>query len=259
MRVTLILLLVCCIIGSTGLEKNTFAEDYKAIGPAIILGDSTAAAYLGQAAAATLLAAIPDTDLTNITSTALPGHTIAQQKTAYEALSAGIKSSATYVIVMVGLNDLNPAESAATALARYQGLIDSIAASSPAARIYTATMTPCKERLTDVYGETDGLVSYQKWLDMNTAITGSGVNAITGQYGIITDHSDALNDGYGNLVAVYDYGDHVHPLTTGRQVIANAWAARLISDGTWYFDTGTATLNGSGEINIGPGGTIEIQ
>ena len=113
-----------------------------------------------------------------ITDIAHAGDTIAQQKTLYDALSSGTKSGFNYVFVQVGLNDLDPAESAATALARYQSLIDDINTNSATAKIVCGTMNPCRQRLIDVYGAVNGPIAYQKWLDMNTAITGSGPNAI---------------------------------------------------------------------------------
>ena len=217
---------------------SSYAVNYLPTGSAIIVGDSTVSAYSGATAIATLLASIPDVDLTNITSIADPGDTIAQQKTAWQALSSGARSEAKYVIVQVGLNDLLPSESAATALSRYQDLIDTIASDSPSARIYTSQMTPCKQRLIDLYGATDGATSYQKWIDMNTAISGSGDSAITGMYGAITAHVAALDaNSDGNLDAEYDTGDHIHENDDARTLIATHWSDKLVLDGTWYRST----------------------
>ena len=212
-------------------------HNYSTIGPAIIVGDSTIADYEGQSAPWRLLSLTPATVLTNITSIAQAGDTIANQKTDWQAIAEATRTAAKYVIVQIGLNDLNPAESAATALARYQDLVDTIATDSPTARIYTATMTPCKGRLITIYGEENGATAYQKWLDMNTAIAGGGANAITGQYGVITQHTTDLNDGSGNLAAAYEYGGtapKIHPSEEGRWIVAKRWLEKLLSDGTWY-------------------------
>jgi lysophospholipase L1-like esterase len=168
-----------------------------------------------------------------IISTAAPSHTIVQQQSVWtNTLLSTIKKSARFVVIRVGLNDLGPPESAATALGRYQTLVNTVAADAPQARIYTATMTPCKARLITLLGAIAGATAYQKWLDMNEAISGGGGIPITGMYGVITAHTDQLNDGAGNLVAAYDEGDGIHPKNAGRRIIALRYIDKLSIDGT---------------------------
>ena len=122
-----------------------------------------------------------------------------------------------------------PSESAASALARYQTLVNDINTSSPQAKVILGTMTPCRQRLINVYGAVDGLVSYQKWLDMNEAIKGNGANAITGADATAYAHTDLLNDGNGNLKPEYEIVglvDHIHENSAGRLIVAESWMAQ---------------------------------
>jgi lysophospholipase L1-like esterase len=133
-------------------------------------------------------------------------------------------------VVQVGLNDLVPAEAASVAIARLQDLVTTVKQqSSLKTKVLIAKMTPVRQRCIDLYGATDGPVAYQKWLDMNAAIAGTGPTPIAGVAGRITTHTDDMNDGAGNLAAAYDTGDHVHPNNAGRQINGQAWNAGLIA------------------------------
>lgn len=192
----------------------------------IVLGDSTVAAYAGTNAVTDYLS-VPRLTVNNL---AVPGHTITQQQTVWSAFEA--KDQARAVIVQVGLNDLDPAETAAAAIARLQGLVDTVRSRIlSGAAILAATMTPCRQRLIDVYGAVNGPVSYQKWLDINTALSGGGATPITGVDGRITAHTAALNDGSGNLAAAYNTGDNIHENNAGRRIVGNAYAPALIAVG----------------------------
>jgi lysophospholipase L1-like esterase len=197
-------------------------------GAAISVGDSTIAAYLGQ-----------NSVLSYVTTSkakvvlASPGNTIAQQLATWNLNT--YKPDAAWVTVQVGLNDLDPLEAATTALTRLQGLITQIRADVPAeCKIVIAQMTPCRQRLIDIYGATNGPIAYQKWLDMNTAIAGNGATPITGVDGRVTAHVALLNDGSGNLASAYEITgtvDHIHENNAGRQIVATAWSDVLTSLG----------------------------
>jgi lysophospholipase L1-like esterase len=159
----------------------------------------------------------------NLTKLATAGENITEQKTRWDNLSSEIKAGFTHVFIMVGLNNLTYQNTAASQLLVYQGLIDAIKTAAPQAKIIVATMTPCKQRLIDLYGAVDGLTSYQKWVDMNEGIRGEGDNAITGYDVCVDSHTDSLNDGSDNLDAKYNVGDNIHPNRRGREIIANAW------------------------------------
>jgi lysophospholipase L1-like esterase len=190
-----------------------------------VIGDSTVTAYSGSNAVASYL---PYTKAA--ISVANAGDTIAQQRTKWDALSAVQYRAMSAVFVQIGLNDLDPAESAATAVGRLQSLITKIRADIAAASpIVLATMVPCRSRLISVYGGTNGPIAYAKWLSINESIAGIGANAITGVEYRVTSHTAAMGDGAGNLAAAYDTGDGIHPNNAGRQVNANAWAAALPS------------------------------
>ena len=193
----------------------------------LISGNSTIAAYLGQnAVKAYLFSDCDQLNGTTIADISVPGNTILQQQTLY--LADPDKLLYDWVVVEIGLNDLDPAETAATALARYQTYINNIRSNSKtSAVIIVSAMTPCRQRLIDVYGSTNGPIAYQKWLDMNVAIMGAGSNKITGVDGRIYNHVTALNDGLGNLAQQYDLGDGIHESNAGRLIIASAWRGLL--------------------------------
>lgn len=189
---------------------------------AYALGDSTIAAYQGGANLMTLL-----TSARTKNTVAVPGHTIAQQRTAFNALAAP-RDAAGWAIIQVGLNDLAPAEAASVAIARLQTLVNDVrAALGRWTPVLVGQMIPCRQRLINLYGATNGPTAYQKWLDMNDAIAGTGPTPITNVDGRITAHVPLMNDGNGNLKAEYDTGDGIHPNTAGRQVNADAWVAAL--------------------------------
>jgi len=192
---------------------------------AYALGDSTVAAYGGGTAIMDLI----DSTRTKV-SLAVPGHTIAQQLTVWNGTSI-VQEDVAWVIVQIGLNDLNPGETAATALGRLQSLVNAIRARIGSRRLLISQMIPCRQRLINLHGAENGPVAYHKWLDMNAAIAGAGANAITGVDGRITAHVPLMNDGSGNLRAEYDTGDGIHPNTAGRQVNATAWEAALHAAG----------------------------
>jgi lysophospholipase L1-like esterase len=153
---------------------------------------------------------------------AVPGDTIAQQKADWNSLPVNSLGTA-WVVLQVGLNDLNPSVgTTASKIAEIQDLVDTIKADIGSKPLYVAKMLPCKQRLVDVYGANAAL-SQQRWVDMNEAIAGNGSSPITGVQGRIVSHVPLMDDGLGNLKAVYDLGDHIHPNTAGRQVMATAW------------------------------------
>lgn len=219
----------------TALESNINSLTFEQIGSyfglfpisttvAYAIGDSTVAAYAGGTA---ILDLVTSNRIKN--SLAVPGQTIAQQKAVWQATSI-TPSSVGWVIVQIGLNDLDPSEAASVAIARLQDLVNTIRTTIGSNKpLLISKMIPCRQRLINIYGSTNGLVSYQKWLDMNAAIAGSGATPVTGVDGRITSHEPLMNDGSGNLKAIYDTGDGIHPNTAGRQINATAWANSLQS------------------------------
>lgn len=190
--------------------------------------------YLGQNGVNVYLLSLTDSlAQTIVYNDAVAGATINDQLTTWKADTR--KSKYDFITVEIGLNDLDPSESAAIALGRYQILIDSInLVKKSTAVVVAATMTPCKTRLITVYGATNGLVAYQKWLDMNDAIMGNGANAITGVTYRVNSHTASLNDGAGNLAGAYDTGDGIHENNAGRLIIANAYRVPLIAAGILF-------------------------
>jgi hypothetical protein len=211
----------------------TFSADTSVLATRIIssngciLGNSTIADYIGYHGIYYYLMTTADSVAgTTITSDAVPGNTIDQQRLAWQADAN--KATYDWIVIEVGLNDLDPTEAAAIALGRYQRLVDTVVSQKKqGARILLSTMTPCKQRLIDLYGSTNGLIAYQKWLDMNAAIMGALPNRIVGADYRITNHTIALNDGQGNLLPAYNIGDGVHENDAARAIIASFWRNAL--------------------------------
>lgn len=186
-----------------------------------VIGDSTIAAGFGGLVVPAYIPAF-----TPITSVATAGDTILGQKTKYGNLTNTLDFDV--VILQIGLNDMNVNQTTATVLSNYQALVNSVRASVSAnCKIYVAKMLPCKQRFIDIYGATDGASAQQRWVDLNNAI----MTSVTGVNGRIDSHVPLLDDGFGNLKAEYDTGDHIHENVAGRQVIADAWRDKLVLDG----------------------------
>lgn len=196
------------------------------------IGDSTAASYIGDSgvAVSSLLRSAADSRNSLIKSLAIGGATTAQQETNWTNFAE--KADLRWIVIQAGLNDIAPAEAAAPAITRIQDLVDEVNALKPAgANVYIATMIPCYARMVTRYGAgTPADTAYAKWQAMNQAIAGLGSTPITGVDGRITAHTAAMDDGVGNLAAIYDSGDGIHPNNAGRQVIADAWLAVMGGD-----------------------------
>lgn len=216
------------MVGADVSAINADMETYLATDHALIrlvsLGDSTVARYINEPSVAALMSRSSPFVI------ATPGDTIAGQKAKWNAITS--YAGMTVLAVQIGLNDLNPAVPTATTLAALQDLFTTIKVAVPAnCKVYAAKMTPCKARLLSLYGASPGAVAYQKWLDLNDALAGTGPSPITGVDGRITAHEPLMNDGTGNLAAIYDTGDGIHPNTAGRQVNADAYRAKFVADG----------------------------
>ena len=199
--------------------------------PIVILGDSTSANYGAGTRTDYFLYDPSGLNFSNVTNAANPGDSIAQQNTAWGNLTADTQTSAPAILIQIGLNDLDPSESAATALGRYQALVNAVKAAAPQAKVILSQMTPCRARLITLYGSTNGPIAYTKWSDMNTGINGGGGTPITGADYVVTAHVALLNDGSGNLVSWADTGDGIHPNNAARTVVAQCWRAALVQAG----------------------------
>lgn len=192
-----------------------------------VIGNSTEASYAGGAAVTDFLfTAAEQATGFSYTSLAVPGHTIEQQQAAWQAQTTAQKMSYQACIVRIGLNNLNPAITAATELAKIQALVDTIRnQTAPGCKILLFTMTPCKQRLIDVYG-INGAASYAKYNAMNFGILYS-INNTDLKWDA---HRIALQNANGNLDSIYEAYtayDHIHPNTAGRKIIAENYRRAL--------------------------------
>jgi len=183
-------------------------------------GSSSTASYAGASAISTLVSTLgSEIDI------ATPAHTIANQLSAYNALTTLQKQSLNDAFVMIGGNNMEPSTTADSVINQLRDYITAMKTGSPQMRIHLATLHPCKQRWIDLYGATDGLISQQKWADYNEAIRGNGSNPITNADVIFDQHTIDLNDGNGNLAPAYDTGDHIHMTDAGKAFIVNAFLA----------------------------------
>jgi lysophospholipase L1-like esterase len=230
----------------------------------LILGDSTMADDSLWDSVSSMLVLPKDIATGNtINDVSSSGSTLAGQKSQWVALSD--KLTYDYIIVQIGLNDLGTeAEAVATVIARYQDLITTINTGRKAgSKLIIGTMTPCKQRFTDIYSPTNGVIAYDKWLALNEAIRGNGSSPITGVDARVDKHTQSLNDGFDNLAISYDVGDRIHPNNTGRKIYADAYREQLnifnklgvsstanytdyVQNGTFFKNTATFPNNTSG-------------
>lgn len=196
------------------------------------IGDSTVAAWMGASTLAALLFTEDEIALGyEAENLAVPGDTIAQQRTVWENRSD--KTSFGLLFVEIGLNELDPTEAASVAIARLQAFINVIASTKAESCILVIkTMTPCKERLMNLYSP-NGEAANQKKLDIDEAIKGNGPNAITGVNYRISEHTEALNDGEGNLKLYFQATpvDGIHPNNLGKKPIIDIDRLKLYEYG----------------------------
>lgn len=194
-----------------------------------IIGDSTIASYdqASGVSVGSLLRSPQRGRNVAIKSLAIGGATTAEQETNWTAFAE--KADLRWVMIQVGLNDIDPAEAAAPAIARIQDLVDAVNATKPAGcQVFIGTMIPCYARMITRYGAgAPADAAYAKWQAMNQAISGGGGTPITGVDGRVTSHTAAMDMGAGYLATEYDSGDGIHPNNAGRQVIAEAWLVEL--------------------------------
>ncbi len=161
------------------------------------------------------------------------GDRIADQKLEWNNIAD--KSALEVVMIQLGLNDVkgrigNAGVSTSTVIADLQDLVNTVNADKPAGcKVYISQINPCKGWL-DV--ATDPAAAWAGWQAYNDAIAGLGATPITGVDGRITSHIAQLNDGAGYLKSIYNYNvDDVHESGEARYIIAQAWRAKLESDG----------------------------
>jgi lysophospholipase L1-like esterase len=154
------------------------------------------------------------------------GQGIAEQKAIW--VSDANKATYDWIIIQVGINNLvTPSEAATEVIADYQDFVDTInAGKKSTCALLASTLSPDYSVLVDLLGNTAGAAAYQKWLDVNEAIGGGGSTPVTGVHVHITEISDALNDGNGNLAYKYSY-DGIHPNEAGRKVMAGIYRKHL--------------------------------
>jgi GDSL-like Lipase/Acylhydrolase family len=149
-----------------------------------------------------------------ILNQSIGGATIATQKATFLSSAQSLVAGNGFVgvIICVGLNNFNAGESASSAIAEYQDLINTVRSTIPRAKVLARLLTPCRGWLGDT-----------KWAQLvvfNNAMQGgltfSGIDYV------ITAHYAPLDGGGGFLAAAYDSGDGVHPIDSGRAIIGSA-------------------------------------
>ena len=184
----------------------------------MLIGDSTIASFSCRSTslAQNMFTSSEISDGWNATSIAAPGNTINQQLTAWNNHS--LKTKYDYIIIQIGLNDMNT--NISTTLSNYQNLINQVnLTKKQSAIVFISCMLPCKQRFIDL-----GLVNGQSnWVALNNAI----MTSITGVNKRNNYHVPLLDDGNGNLKAIYDCGDHIHENQAGADIIITGFRSLL--------------------------------
>lgn len=198
----------------------------------VIIGDSTSASYLSQHEIGFYLFT-PD-EITagyGYENIAVAGRSI-QTSRQFDWTPLADKTSYQWVIMRIGVNDLNPAETAAVALNRFQIYVDLIKTDVPDIKIITCKFIPWYSRLETLYAG-DAATAQQKKEDMEEAIMGLGPNAITDIDGTIDFYAEE-NDGTNNLITTpvtYRSSDGFHNNNAEREFAASYYRQSLIQFG----------------------------
>lgn len=188
-------------------------NSYPITGNIITSGDSTIAAYAGGVAVSSLIKCTG-----TITDISVPGETIAQQLAHWNSLPSSVKTSANYIFVQIGLNDMGTGTPESTIIQNLKNYFTAIRTASPSAIIVAGEMLPCRQRYINILGEVEGQKAYLKWKAVNASLP-----TITEVNKVATVHGWLLNDGNDNLKAEFDTGDAIHETTNGRKMIAYSW------------------------------------
>lgn len=211
-------------------DANTYAVGRRGV----IIGNSTVA---DKFTLSTIGTAISDFVFTEeelragyqALSIAKPGDDIDDQRAAWNSLDN--YSQYRWVIIQIGINDMSPAEPAATALARYQTLVDDIRADAPNITIIVSKMMPARGRWPALYPGNEA-AAQAKYEAMTLGMLGGGPNPITGVDAYIGDYHEVAADEDGYLLPIYDSGDGVHENDLLREIIGvDYYRAKLIELG----------------------------
>jgi hypothetical protein len=221
----------CAIAWPRALSNDAVALAVNAISPSshgAAIGDSTVAYYSAvMLPVANYLLTDAEKCRYAVAPIAVQGHTIAQQKTDWTAYPQ--KLVLKWVVIQIGLNDMDPAVATATTIAALQDLVDTVRSGvSSTCKIIICTMTPAYQRWPSV--PWTQATAQAKWVATNEAIMGRGSSPITGVDFRREEHTTLLSkDVSGNaaLADAYDSGDHIHENAAGRAIVAQSWRYAL--------------------------------
>jgi hypothetical protein len=198
---------------------------------AYMLGDSTVAAYDGGAAHTSLIGGVRQKVLV-----AVPGHNIAQQKAAFQAIA--LAPNVGWVSIQIGLNDIGQNRTTAQIIPDLQDLVNTVRARiGPSAPIILSQMTPADGRWPNIPTLINPTAAKQIWRDVQTAIAGQGSTPITGVQVRVTSHVAllAVNAAADNYALRSEYespdDDEIHTNTPGRQVNVDAIRTTMDAEG----------------------------
>lgn len=142
------------------------------------------------------------------------GATIEDQATAWGLRGSYIDATGiTAAVIMIGINNLDGADSASDAAVKLQSLVDAVRSGIPAgAKIVLSYIVPNANTKVAEYLED---------------IAGTGPDAITGVDAVCSSFYARLFDGTHGIKQTLQQGDDLHPNSAGRAFIATAWRASL--------------------------------
>ena len=189
-------------------------------------GDSTSAAFEGNAATAALITGVDENVI------AVPGDPIANQLFYWNALSP--KTGYDAIVVQIGLNDVGQGDTGASIIAELQAFINTIATGAPDADIVIVQMTPARGQWAAIFPGDNGAAAQTAWDQVNAAIAGTGPSPITGVDARVTAHVAELSATGplgGSYLAEQYKTDLIHPNEDGRRRVAVAVRAALTTLG----------------------------
>lgn len=160
---------------------------------------------------------------------AVPGHTINQQLSYFNALNSSLIETFDFIIVQVGLNNCANTDSSIP-ISQLQNYVDAINLKKrDNAKVILSCMLPCKARWQ--YVNDMGIVinnpiqSQQTWIDINKAIMNE--NSVLSNIQNVdfrnNYHVNLMDDGSGNLKTIYDCGDYIHENQEGANVMIEGY------------------------------------
>jgi hypothetical protein len=201
----------------------------------VLVGDSTSASWvengIGDGCVMTLAhklyTVIQRATRPGIGTIAVQGATAEDQLTSWLASAWRHQTGIKAFLVQVGINNLGLyGQDAPTAAGHIQSLVNQLRADQPSAKIVIAEMIPIRGWTVATW-PTDGGAHFATWQAINADIMGTGANPITGVDVRLSASESLLDDGTGDMIAAYKFGDGIHQNNLARDLVGGVYRTTL--------------------------------